>query len=398
MRGHTTRREEREILDLLRESAAETLNYVLQNISLEKLFGDIDDHLTGPKHKTELLRLLSRERVQELAIPTRAGVIDGLQRGHTSSRQAQDQGGNRIGSGREERAIRDVFLATTDLELTELKNRLDEGADHYDLHHLLHHDLDNPVYRAQIQLHLREHSASDGRPRLKALSDIDDTFYVNWKDRRYPSETVYPGVLQFYDELDRGPGEPDRMGDLAFLTARPEERIGWIKDRAHRTLREKGVREATVLAGSVPSLIDNEAIARKKFQNFEEYAALYPEYRFVFTGDSGQGDAILGARMVREHPDIVQGVFIHDVVGLTPEQREQMRLEGIEVFDTYVGAGIAAYQKGLIGADGLRRVAQAAERDMAAISFESPEQREARLRELTRDLDRMSEVLAPVSA
>ncbi len=34
---------------------------------------------------------------------------------------------------------------------------------------------------------------------------------------------------------------------------------------------------------------DYRPMALKKLQNFKEYAALYPEYSFVFIGDNGQG-------------------------------------------------------------------------------------------------------------
>ena len=38
-------------------------------------------------------------------------------------------------------------------------------------------------------------------------------------------------------------------------------------------------------------MTDNfEYLAEKKFQNFMEYAQLYPEFSHVFIGDNGQGD------------------------------------------------------------------------------------------------------------
>lgn len=50
-----------------------------------------------------------------------------------------------------------------------------------------------------------------------------------------------------------------------------------------------------------------------KFENFRKYATIYPEYDCVFFGDSSQGDALLGTKLLKSFPDRVKGVFIHDV-------------------------------------------------------------------------------------
>jgi hypothetical protein len=65
------------------------------------------------------------------------------------------------------------------------------GGDHRDLQELLKHDLGDSAIRSQILKHIANDAA--GRPSSgnKVLSDIDDTFYVNWVDKSYPSKTVY---------------------------------------------------------------------------------------------------------------------------------------------------------------------------------------------------------------
>jgi len=44
--------------------------------------------------------------------------------------------------------------------------------------------------------------------------------------------------------------------------------------------------------GSLYHVIGHGRIANRKFKNFEEYAQLYPEFHYVFIGDSGQGDGV----------------------------------------------------------------------------------------------------------
>lgn len=50
-----------------------------------------------------------------------------------------------------------------------------------------------------------------------------------------------------------------------------------------------------------------------KMENFTRFASLYPEFSFVFFGDSGQGDALLASKLLAAFPGQVLGTFIHDV-------------------------------------------------------------------------------------
>ncbi len=88
---------------------------------------------------------------------------------------------------------------------------------------------------------------------VHVLSDIDDTLYLNLIDNRYPSKTVYPGVIQFYNELaasdnalhfkvgsyyedgelitNRGAGS-----NVTFLSARPGFLVGRTKRKVMNTV------------------------------------------------------------------------------------------------------------------------------------------------------------------
>ena len=60
-----------------------------------------------------------------------------------------------------------------------------------------------------------------------------------------------------------------------------------------------------------------DKIAEVKFMNFLSFASVYPEYRFVFVGDSGQADALTAQRIVEsgavEGGPRVITTFIHDL-------------------------------------------------------------------------------------
>ncbi|WP_437547742.1 phosphatase domain-containing protein [Sorangium sp. So ce367] len=392
MASHTDRDDERRVLEILAGSTAVELDQLLLQLDLPALLGDIDDRLIGPDNRTALLDLLTAERLGDLGIPARAALISALQRGRTGSR--------------DEQALRRIWLGTRGADVTRLKNALDGRGGYRDLHQLFYHDIDDDSLREEILAHFaREAVSASGSlsgsgavsvREVKILSDIDDTFYANWKDARYPKKTVYPGVLQFYAELDRGPGPvPGRAGDLTFVTARPGDRLGLVEDATIKALAERGQLTATVLAGSFTRLIGNRTIAEKKLENFLEYRRLYPEYDFVFVGDSGQGDIHFGQRMLEVAPEAVKAVFIHDVVATPDLARRELAASGVHLFDTYIGAALTALERGLLGPEGAARVAEAATAAFAAIPFPSQADREARRLEMARDVARLNEALPP---
>ncbi|NMO15459.1 DUF2183 domain-containing protein [Pyxidicoccus fallax] len=385
MAGHTDTAEERRILELLTGAPAAELNFLLANVDLEALLSDMDDRVIGPDHHTALLDMLCVRRAAELSLPVRASLVTALQKGTTHARA--------------ERRIRDLFLGLHGRELTAFKNLLDAGNNHQDLEKLLFDDVDDAALREEILVHIQHEAEATPSGENKVLSDIDDTFYCNLKDKRYPSKTVYPGVLAFYEELDRGPGIiPGRDGDLTFVTARPMDPMGMVENMTLETLRKHGVPPPAVLSGSLFHLIGNSRIADKKFDNFQRYLRAFPEYGFVFVGDSGQGDVEFGDRMLTAAPRSVHAVFIHDVVDTPEATRQTWRAKRIYFFDTYVGAAVEAFQVGVISRDGVARVARAAQESMAGIEFDAPGQREARLYELNRDLQRAAALTAPPPA
>jgi hypothetical protein len=375
MLGHTDRAAEARVLRLFKEAPAAELNQLIGALSgteLHELFSDLDDRLIGPDNKTGLLNVLSKERVAELDVPSRAKVVQALQRGGT----------DRL----EEKAIASVFLATTGVDLTALKNAIDGGGDYHDLQQLVFHDLDSKQLRGQLLEHLKS-AAPPKSDRVKVLSDIDDTFYVNWKDDRYPKKTVYPGVRALYAELDRGAGHaPDSSGDLMFLSARPYDRAGVSEHHSREMLEKHGVTQCTVLSGDFAHLIGNESIAEKKFGNWRQVNQLYPEYGSVFIGDSGQGDAIFGAKAAATQGGDLRSVFIHNVTHLDGAAKADFARKNVFVFDTYVGAATEAHRRGLIDKGGLERVMEAAVKDFEGITFASPAQQAARKAELDADL------------
>lgn len=375
--SRTNQRVERAILTLLQRASTEELNLMLADPKLtDRLVGSLNDRWFGDDCLSELFDLLGTTRRAELDLPARAAVIHALQTGHTGAR--------------DELIIRDLFLDVGGADLTVLKNLIDATPNHHDLEELVFGDIDAVPVRQAILDHIAEQAATITDLEAKVLSDIDDTTICSLHDRRFPKGIIYPGVLALWAALDQGPHDmPRSLGDLTFITARPGDLLGWIENSTRRRLQAQGVGVSSMLTGSLIHLLSRAGMADKKIQNITNYHQLFPEYRLVFIGDSGQGDVLVAQRLLSEFDKVVDAVLIHDVVDTDESARAKYADEGVFFFDTYVGAALRVHELGLIADEGLAAVAAATQTGFDAIEW-SDETQERRARELlARDLQRV---------
>lgn len=362
--GHTERREERELLKLLQSASAGELNEVLTGVDVGELVASVDAHLLGGDNSQGLLDLLTRDRLADLTLAARGAVVAGLQKGRTSDSE-------------EDAAVR-IMTSESGRELTELKNAVNLARGRHDLEGLIFDDIDDEGRREIILKHFADHADALGRGENKVISDIDDTAIARIHERRYPKGSVIPGLLALYEALDLGPrDEPVSRGDLTFVTARPSDALGLVKGQSRKALTNAGVRDLSIMTGSVFNLATKDGMATKKLENIDHYARMFPEYNLVFIGDSGQGDIVVGQKMVQVHGDVVAAVFIHDVVNMSEQERAELAEQRVIVVDTYAGAAVHAYELGLISATGVRSVVDACREDLDALTWDSPEQEAA---------------------
>ena len=371
LQGHTDRKEEAHVLELLREASAPTLDKVLREVDAALLFRSLDDHLLGPANHAALRDLLV-EHIGELSIAAQANVAYGLQAGITGRA--------------DEEAISAIFHARKGIELTQLKNQMNSRTDAHDLEGLVFGDIDDEGIRAEILDHIAEQAAGVHTGESKVLCDIDDTVICALHDDRYPKGTIYPGVLALLEALDRGPDdEPFSTGDLTFVTARPGDALGLIENHTRSSLRRAGIATHSVLTGTLSALVTHDLMAGQKIANIDHYRQLFPEYRKLFIGDSGQGDVRVGELLLERFGDVVDIVVIHDVVATPEDERATHAAAGIHFVDTYIGAARLMHERGLIAEAGLERVISESYAALDAIAWRSPEQRAAIQALLDRD-------------
>lgn len=363
-------------LDRLRSESAEELNNSLLAVSGPGLFAGADSG-----QRADLMELLGRTRREELGPAALARVIHGIQAGRRSP--ARDA------------ILVEILLSRGGADLTRLKNFTNTAEDHQDLEDLVFFGLSESD-RDRVLAHF----AAEAQGRIikdpKILSDIDDTVFCKLHDHRWPRGMIYPGVLSLFEALDRGgDDDPFDLGDLTFVTARPADAWGLVETWSRATLHRAGVSRLSVLSGSFRALLTKDAMATRKLENIARYRRLFPEYQLVFLGDSGQGDVLVGERLIQVEAAAVRLVLIHDVVNTPEEVRAEYAAKGIYFHDTYVGAAAVAYEHGLISRDGLLAVAKEAVAGEERTRWENIAQRTQMRAFLDRDLARLEDLADP---
>jgi hypothetical protein len=368
------------------------------------------------RNRTAILELLAEQRLSVLNVSSRYALLHALQTirltAHTNA----------------EYWVCNIFLNTFGEDLTQLKCLCDMKGEAKNLHKLLFLDVRSAEIRHKVLLHIAQQSTTLPRllPLRKVLSDVDDTLYASGGkfpagvDTSYPRHTVYPGVLTFYKELDLGYDQhgvwPERKpSNLIFLSARPHVYKDKAEQKSYQLFDDlvKGEASGGECMHAMPSLLagsldagfkfirgDVRALAAKKFENFEQYVQLYPEFSHIWIGDNGQGDVITGELMKQTYGSAIAAVFIHRVQPLraTPGYDEgadeRWARLGVHFFDTYPGAALIACELGLIHPAGLLRVCAAARLTFGLIEHGDDREKEQRRLELNADLAACGRFLA----
>lgn len=337
-------------------------------------------------------------------------------------------------------------VAPDDLPL--FKFALEYDGDYKDMVEYVFSDIDDKECQSRIIGHLRTVKQKTG---IKVLSDVDDTMYANLIDARYPRKTLYPGVLEFYDSLKHEPFELQVI-PVTTLSARPNPIAGTLEEGSLKSLAEfkdgTGRRLCpsalsgdlgSSFIGTIETLLreklhplhdkiphsQEDEIGKVKFMNFEKFSKVYPEYRYVFVGDSGQADALTAQMMVTkestEDASRVITTFIHDLRqsdvdaksvspsfrSLRPDvviRRTSSQGRGVIIFRNYIDAAVSAYMHSatlgdLITAEELARITRSALSQFLVIDFQGKEASGKRLREQYRqDAEESYKLLATRSS
>ncbi|ETV92617.1 hypothetical protein H310_13071 [Aphanomyces invadans] len=363
-------------------------------------------HTCSSTVRAKVLDIITNERLVDVNLANRGIIIRAMQQHLVSpwNRQKADF----------QKAAFNVLKGTYGSDLTLLKEDINSdfvpslgGFKGGDLHQLIYgcRDLTQVVSVVQhIAVEaLKVGSSSSQRPLIKIMSDIDDTLFAGWVDARYPGHTLYPGVTKLFQCISRGVNS--RGPSVTFLTARPRGWFSFGRNLTADRLVSMGLANPTVLNGSVRTGVNAKKIAGLKLDNFVRYTTLFPEYKFVFFGDSGQGDALLASQMRALFPDKVVATFIHDIDPASPLTgdgglKADYSKNGVHFYNNYAAAGILAFEMGLISKEDATSVVQSCHDELDSMTFtgrDSTTKHAQRKEELNLEADRWSHAFRPTT-
>ena len=346
------------------------LNNVVNSLLLRRLQvipGTQDSHGGGgvnrpfrisPRSRRALLDYLTSDKIDQLTVSSKQKIMDNLF----------------FGIRADQRVLVDLLCSTTGHELYQLKQHLDTGyiAKGYSSILQVLSGL-NPSHYQEVMHHFDAHRVRmDGhsgdneqsfQPQVKMVSDIDDTLFCSLHDYCYRQGTLYPGVREFL-----GVGS-----SLTLLSARPRA--------ARRPTVAKlwgagfGVLVPSFLWGSLGKVGSHASMAEKKVDNFRRYRSVFSDehVRWVFIGDSGQGDITAGKEIVEDGSSVL--VLIHDVVGsggvyrTGMDKRRELMREGICVFNNYGDAVDRVYERRWCSKEDVERVYRVLREDMGRARY-----------------------------
>lgn len=326
LQRRTGSREEQRILDFLRPLDADCFAQVVQGVDLRRMLSALDHRAWGLDSRAEFLIMLEKF-VTRLSVDSKTLIANVLAEGSTGYR--------------EEKVLRAIFLSATGAGLTDLKLHIDTSDVGHDLLSLLTSDIDSPELRYDILKHFKTAAVLPKDPRtrpLRVVSDIDDTLYSSLNDPRYPKGTLYKGVLDLFAGISSLPP--------VFLTARPELVSALLERLTHKQLRKYGLTKPTVLSGNLPGLLGHRRMAEQKARTLTSYTELYPEFRFIFFGDSGQGDMAFSESLFVAEEPVIEHAFIHKLSDSHIGSRTSN--PKIQVFSDYAEAAEQVHKFGYI--------------------------------------------------
>jgi Phosphatidate phosphatase APP1, catalytic domain len=319
----TRARDETRLLDILRPLDAARLAATLDRLDLRRLLQALDDRMWGPKSRKEFLRVIV-PALPNLSLRSKASLIGGLA---NSSKELAA-----------ERTIVELFLAESGQRLSDLKLLVDCAQDGRDLLNVLYSFIGSADLRYDVIQHFQKATETSTPRLLRVVSDIDDTIFSSLKDQRYPKGTIYPGVLELLSELSPLPP--------VFLTARPELVASLFERVTHKQLAQYGIEQCTVLSGSLPGLMGHRRMVEQKARTLTSYRELYPEYRFLFVGDSGQGDMALAEQLLSKKNSLIERALIHKLAAHQPGSKSSH--PRIHTFENYAFAATILGEHGYL--------------------------------------------------
>jgi len=225
------------------------------------------------------------------------------------------------------------------------------------------------------------------------LTDIDDTLFAHeaagiaGSDVSWGKKKPYPGIITFYERFYGKLDEPKRYSTILSATPGCIKSARLSDPTMKSILKEYSFIQGKIeskmdMIGAIPGSIQNfcrwadrKAFGQEippdvfinvykhfgdvKYQRYTEYKSIFPEYKFLFIGDNGQGDVIAGKQILENCPECK--VFIHQVVENGREHKApEINMDGLYYFKNYHELAKLFQELGIFDEDDVDAVANSA--------------------------------------
>ncbi|TDJ07558.1 MAG: hypothetical protein E2O68_03385 [Deltaproteobacteria bacterium] len=200
---------------------------------------------------------------------------------------------------KKELSLLQIFRNTKGQDLFCLKQSIDNSESRNNMYQLIFDKVNDDLMRNLILFHFRfEAEKNKSKWITIPVSDLDDTAYNSFKDKRWPRRGLYPGFITTLETVIGSNRITTKMEirdctpGAVFLTGRGENFGRTLIPK----LTKKGITvKKTVLFGSFPSMIatgfSNKPMADKKVKRMIGYSKIFPEKKYIMFGDNGQLDS-----------------------------------------------------------------------------------------------------------
>ena len=243
------------------------------------------------------------------------------------------------------------------------------------------------------------------------LTDIDDTLYPNTQpimgfdtyiagsDNSWHQHTPYPGIKAFYNQFYKQLPEMYRYSTILSATpgmlkmSKLNDKHNKLKPILHDYgfLHGENQKSMFIAPENISSLIQNfqknnnsqkqhaqnisqlhRMFGETKIERFKQYKRIFPEYKFIFIGDNGQGDVIAGEKMVEFDSKCL--VYIHQVSvngthykeGNVSHNLSSEQSKRIGFFKTYHELGNLMRRKGILTRQNHKAITKTFKEDLAS--------------------------------
>lgn len=206
----------------------------------------------------------------------------------------------------------EILLDTKGFQLIYLKKMIDYDRNLPNLEYFVFTLIPFDNERNKLLVHFLNEAHElkrNGFDKYALISDIHDTVYPSHYDNLSENEKFnvlnengsYKNINVFHDCFEY----------LVFITSIPFNKLNYIK--VNETLDNFSISERSICMGKLWKNWQNKSRMAKKMRTIKNIIQIYPEYKFIWVGDSGESDCDIGKSIMDISIGQIPLILIHKI-------------------------------------------------------------------------------------